>query len=326
MIKTFEHSNPEDDLKRELILLQASQLAMCGQLDEAEKLIKEEKEILLSSPQALDMLARIAVRRGHFEPAKELWRTALAIDPGNEAAVKALASINKPWLVYAILRRLAFLAGLALVTILVLAGIMTVWPIVRTLILPADSSWNRISAPHRIASNRLIPKISKGGAEIVVPSQQYSSPKMELPAKQKVSFKPLPVFSLTGAAVSADGNGIKIVFNEGLFAYRDVLKDSAVKSLSELGMIVKDNAQEFSIIVEGYTDSDLMPPNTLFRNNYELGLHRAVAAIKIILTSTEMPTDSIVACSSGDKSTPFPNDSYENKQKNRTVVVHLIRK
>ncbi len=141
MRKTFEHGNSQGNIEFELILLYASQLAICGLLDEAEAVIKEEDKILSSSPQALDILARIAVKKGYFNQAEKLWQTALALEPNNEAIQEALACIGGPWLVHAMLRRLSRLAVVALIIALALAEIMAIFPPMQLVKSFCDSLW-----------------------------------------------------------------------------------------------------------------------------------------------------------------------------------------
>jgi tetratricopeptide (TPR) repeat protein len=139
MRKSSEQDNLQENIKNQLILLYASQLATCGQLDEAEKLIKEDK-MLSSSPMSLDLLARIAVQKGHFNQAKKLWQMALALDPDNKTIQIALACISGPWLFQSMLKRISFLTIVALIITFVISEVMAIFPVIQPVRSFCDSA------------------------------------------------------------------------------------------------------------------------------------------------------------------------------------------
>jgi flagellar motor protein MotB len=85
------------------------------------------------------------------------------------------------------------------------------------------------------------------------------------------------------------------------------------------------NASDLWVIIEGQTDGTPVRPQSPFRDNYTLGLRRAVAATEIMRNEAQFPADRLLASSAGGVSAPFP-DAKKGSGKNRTVVLRLIPK
>src|SRR5512138_1808512 len=102
---------PPDDssLNADLQFLSASALAANGRLQEARTLLCQDGQ-LPSSPQALDLLARIAVQSDDLVQAHTLWQAALQANPAYEPARQALDSLSSPWFALAAAKRIALLA------------------------------------------------------------------------------------------------------------------------------------------------------------------------------------------------------------------------
>ena len=319
MNETMEYDDSKT-LEYEILLLLVNELVRNGSLDEAETLLREEMRRGLLSLPILDLAARVAVLKGEFGRAGQYWTAILDQDPGNECASQALSCMNGPWVARAVLKRIAGLVCVALGGLFFVMGVLTV----AARFVPDNGSkrplsWNR---PSRTAGNTP----ESGGKRI---HEKISQPEMSVPEKkplieENVPIRSFPYLTVKDARITVADNQMKIVFDEGLFAYRDVLSDSAEQSLGELGKTLKECAQGFFILVEGHADSDAIPPGSLFKSNYELGLYRAAAALEVLVESG-VPENSIAACSTGEKDPPFPNDSRENKQRNRTVVIRLIQ-
>lgn len=313
MNETTECGDSENALEYEFLLLRINERIMCGELEEAETLLRETRKKFMT-PAVLDLAARTAVLKGQFKQAGQYWRAVLDLEPENVCAKQALSCLSGPWFAYAVLKRIAMLACIALGIVMVSIGLLSV--------IYAAVPFHVRDAQNRKLVKPIVSSSREHHAKTATPAAPAVQEKMAS-AKEAIPVKPLPVFTMEGAVVTPDGRGMKIVFNEGLFSYRDVLSDSATESLYELGRIVKAHVPVFSIMVEGHADSDSMPPGGVFKNNYELGLYRAAAAVRILVDSG-LPENSVAACSMGDKNPPFPNDCRENKQKNRTVVVRLL--
>jgi flagellar motor protein MotB len=76
--------------------------------------------------------------------------------------------------------------------------------------------------------------------------------------------------------------------------------------------------------VEGFSDTN-PPPQEHWADNWSLAFARARAAVEIMRHETGR---NIVwsARSAGDTGTPFPNDTEINRERNRTVVMHVAER
>src|SRR4051794_20675022 len=86
----------DSSAKTDLGFLSASALAASGMFEEAQALLCPDGQ-LPSTPQALDLLARIVAQSGDFARARKLWEAALQGNPSYEPAKKALDSLGTPW-------------------------------------------------------------------------------------------------------------------------------------------------------------------------------------------------------------------------------------
>lgn len=119
--------HPDDSpLNADLQFLSASALAANGQLEEAKALLCQGGD-LPSSPQALDLLARIAVQSNDLTQARRHWQAALQVNPAYEPAKHALASLGSPWFALAVAKRIILLACLSIVGCLAVVGLLTLF-------------------------------------------------------------------------------------------------------------------------------------------------------------------------------------------------------
>jgi hypothetical protein len=119
--------SPEDNPgSLELHFLSASSLAACGRLDEARDMLCPNG-VPPSTPQALDLLARIAVQTGDLAQARKLWESALKKNSSFEPAQKALASLGSPWFAIAVTKRIALLMFATTVGCLAFVGLLSLF-------------------------------------------------------------------------------------------------------------------------------------------------------------------------------------------------------
>jgi outer membrane protein OmpA-like peptidoglycan-associated protein len=142
--------------------------------------------------------------------------------------------------------------------------------------------------------------------------------------KKPVSQTALSVFSIPGCSVRINQDETRIVFDDGLFTFHCKLKKSAKGQLSTLARQLRENAPNCRIIIEGHTDSCPMPKNSPYRDNYALGLQRALVVAEVLKSHHQIAGGRILVTSMGDANPPFPEDDYESKLKNRTVVIRLF--
>ena len=119
-------TNPNDiPGTADVAFLAAVSLAGAGRLEDAQSILCADGQ-LPSSPQGLDLLARIALQAGDVEEARKYWQAALQTNPAYQPARKAVDSLSSPWFALAAAKRFTVLAmgsitvGLAAVGLLAL--------------------------------------------------------------------------------------------------------------------------------------------------------------------------------------------------------------
>ena len=119
-------TNPNDiPGTADVAFIAAVSLAGAGRLEDAQSILCADGQ-LPSSPQGLDLLARIALQAGDVEEARKYWQAALQTNPAYQPARKAVDSLSSPWFALAAAKRFTVLAmgsitvGLAAVGLLAL--------------------------------------------------------------------------------------------------------------------------------------------------------------------------------------------------------------
>ena len=306
----------------DLDLLAAAGLAADGDLDEAEALLSRIGADSLSVD-ATELLARIAVQKGEWRRAQQLWMAVLKRDPNRASAQMALSRMRSPWIVYAVFRRLLYLCVLGLVGCLSVAGIITLvhysrWgasAVVGTAPTPPPAKETTATAPQQVEPI----------SHVDVPVATQPVEPARLTDEEVVpKYPPPPVFAIPGCLVTTNATETRVCFEEGLFAYRAEFTESGRSQLEAAAREMASHTNGFWIVVEGHTDSDPMPPNSTYKDNYALGLHRAMVAVEVIKNATSLTGRDILGVSAGETAPPFAENDYDSKLKNRTVVVRLV--
>lgn len=307
-----------------LDLIAASQLAANGELDEAKRLLS--RHVSSSTPnETLDLLARVLVKKGEFDEARQLWLTILERGPDNQDARDALARLHTHWLAIAVAKRLCLLAALSVTLALAAVGILS---------LSGLQFYAVGSPPAALLPFSQEEPVPASPVKMLVPPAQTFTSDTNIPtsfeigsddqSEQAMPRLP-PFFAVSNATVLTNMLEARVIFDEGLFSYRCELTESARARLDEAGRAIAEHAPNCWIIVEGHTDSEPLPATSPFRDNYILGLHRAVAAVAVLKT-TPIPKQDVLVASAGDQHPIFPGDDQETKLKNRTVVIRLLPK
>lgn len=140
------------------------------------------------------------------------------------------------------------------------------------------------------------------------------------PSKAPVEW---PVLRVDGVQVSGEADLRTLVFERGIFikyaeiglAARDVLRALASQMKPCMGRLVLE--------IEGHTDSDPIVGHPVYVDNVALGKARAGAVLAFLRDDCGLPAASMTATSAGSDRPPYPNDSAENRSRNRTVVLRL---
>lgn len=280
-------------LLRNVKFSKAVDLARGSRFMEAEQLLEEIRREVGETPRPLDLLARILAQQGRLGEAEALWRQAERLAPGNEAYKAALQRIaglqRRPvWLVSA----LPFLAGLLVVIGLVVAG-LAVKRYMNDLRVSIGSDLRAEAA--RIATER-----------------------------EKATPKP-PEVRITVAGVSARTAASEVVvsFDSGLFGRGARLKSEAMTVLTALGRQLEPHIGRVSVHVVGFTDDVPMPAGDDYRDNTALGMDRSVAVVEHLRATAGLPANMFAVSSTGESGAPYPNDTQDNRIRNRTVVLKI---
>ncbi|MGC9070497.1 MAG: OmpA/MotB family protein [Elusimicrobiales bacterium] len=96
------------------------------------------------------------------------------------------------------------------------------------------------------------------------------------------------------------------------------ITDEMIEVIDKIFPSLKKLSQDYEIIVEGHTDN--VPINTAqFASNWELSTARATTVVKYLIAKGINPSK-ISAIGYGEFRPVVPNDTPQNRQKNRRVV------
>lgn len=134
------------------------------------------------------------------------------------------------------------------------------------------------------------------------------------------------LMELPGCAITSNKNEIRIKFEEGIFASGVKVDKKGREQLARVGAVFAKQAPDFWLIIEGQTDGTAMRQQSPFRDNFTLGLRRAVAATEVLREDAGFPSERLLVSSTGGLAQPFSSDVPNAAARNRTVVLRLVPK
>jgi excisionase family DNA binding protein len=134
------------------------------------------------------------------------------------------------------------------------------------------------------------------------------------------------LYNLQGTTISSNNNEVRVVFQEGVFSSGINIDKSQRGILAAVGEMLAVNAPDFWVIIEGQTSSDPVRPGSPFRDNYTMGLRRAVAATEVMREDAGFPQERLLATSAGGMAPPYDETQPGSSSRNRTVVLRLVPK
>lgn len=134
------------------------------------------------------------------------------------------------------------------------------------------------------------------------------------------------LMELPGCVITSNKNEIRIKFEDGIFASGVKVDKKGREQLALTGAMIAKNAPDFWLIIEGQTDGTAMRQQSPFRDNYTLGLRRAVAATEVLREDGNFPAERLLVSSTGGMTQPFTNDVPNAAARNRTVILRLVPK
>ena len=134
------------------------------------------------------------------------------------------------------------------------------------------------------------------------------------------------LMDLPGCVITSNKNEIRIKFEDGIFASGLKVDKKGREQLARVGALFTEKAPDFWLIIEGQTDGTAMRQQSPFRDNFTLGLRRAVAATEVLRENGNFPSERLLVSSTGGMTQPFSSDVPNAAARNRTVVLRLVPK
>lgn len=124
-------------------------------------------------------------------------------------------------------------------------------------------------------------------------------------------------------SVNVSNKGVFVGINETILfdPGSAEIKDSGLEVLNKLEGVI--NSFENDILVEGHTD-DIPMHTARFPSNWELSSGRAISVVRYLTETKSVLPERIAAVGYGEYNPAVPNDSAENRQKNRRVNILII--
>ena len=127
-------------------------------------------------------------------------------------------------------------------------------------------------------------------------------------------------------SVSIQTEGMKVIvhimenasFDSG---YADV-RPEFMPALTKIAELIDNNSGE--VTISGHTDN-VPIRNDQFRSNWDLSTSRAVSVAHELLKASELDPENVIVTGHADTRPRAPNDSDENRAKNRRVDIAIVR-
>jgi flagellar motor protein MotB len=299
----------QNQISESFALQIASQLAAIGNYQAASSLLDTFKEDEISIEVHL-LRAKIFAQQGKFEEAINQWQQVLKKDPKNQGAMEGIKKASR--LKSRPASKLFLRAKILYVFIfLIFVGLAAIFSY-----LVGRGSVN----VEKMASQEMVKLQEQQTQQIILKIDEKLQPLVNV-------SKPTPPeieINVPGILKRIDGNHVVLTFEFGLFySGTNILKPEAKHILSLLGHQLRFYMNKLSIRIIGHTDDLPLPGGSNYQDNESLGLARAVAVIDELRTASRLPTNMFYAAAAGESYSPYPNDSQENRVKNRTVEMQI---
>lgn len=124
-------------------------------------------------------------------------------------------------------------------------------------------------------------------------------------------------------SVESSGNSVIIRFDDSAYftAGSEGLSPAMTPVLQRVANVLMSSGG--TIVVEGHTDSQPISTER-FRSNWDLSTARAASVVTELLQYAPIDNDRVVVQGHADTKPVAPNDTAENRAKNRRVEIHII--
>lgn len=187
-----------------------------------------------------------------------------------------------------------------------------------------------IAGIRRIAHRHAVPTVPVTAVEKPVSALSASLPSPASPPLVNAVQQPAaaihpyaPRWLIPGARIETINNVDIISFEDGIFGVGTQLMPAARRALLTFARQLAPYGNRLSITVIGCTDNTPMNPGSRYKDNADLGLARAREVAHVLGSAAGLPDDVFHIMSYGERWAPFPNDTPQNRARNRTVVLRI---
>ncbi|MGI9004291.1 MAG: tetratricopeptide repeat protein [Pseudonocardia sp.] len=294
---------PGSALGAELAIARAGSAARRGELDEAERLLRNLETTAGPNPTQLDLLARVHAQRGHFAEADECWARIQADDPENVEANAGRAQIAD------------ISAGRHRARPLLSAGRVLVIATAICLAGAGVAAWGATAGPVPSVEPLAVDSIEEQASKADALARQLAdlqARRAETEVRTARAVDALAAsLAFSGVRVTERPDGVQVVFDEGLFARSDRLTDSGAGMLAAVGKRLV--GQDVSTTVVGHT---VVVPGGPDSGGSVVALARALVAARELAESSGTPLATFELASADQAQALFPEPA-----RNRTVTL-----
>jgi chemotaxis protein MotB len=149
----------------------------------------------------------------------------------------------------------------------------------------------------------------------------------EMQALRTTVSKALKSYEGAGLTVQVRNGKVYVSLSEKLLfaSGSTAVAENGRKALTQLGQALNADTT-LQILVEGHTDDVPMKPALNLQDNWDLSVLRATSIVRILVKEGGVNRARITASGKGEYSPVVPNDSPENKARNRRTEIVLSPK
>lgn len=132
---------------------------------------------------------------------------------------------------------------------------------------------------------------------------------------------------MEGIEATIEDRGLHITLKNSDLFFRSgeaKLRPSTYDSLQKVSALIKKKFNRHLVRIEGHTD-DLPIQSEIYPSNWELSSARACAVARYLISSKNLDSSLISAIGYAENKPLVPNDSQENRKKNRRVEIIILK-
>ncbi|SMP47320.1 flagellar motor protein MotB [Anoxynatronum buryatiense] len=128
--------------------------------------------------------------------------------------------------------------------------------------------------------------------------------------------------------VTLETRGLVLRFQDNVLfdSGRSEIKTDSLEILDFVGMVIREpEFYDKFVRIEGHTDTDPLRPGARYETNWELSVARAANVVRYMIEELNVEPVRFSASGYGEYHPVAPNDTAENKSKNRRVDIVILR-